>query len=69
MSMFLTDDEIKGLTGKVHRQAQVKALNFMGIPHRVRPDGKPMVIKSHIEDSGISNRKTKEWAPNLGSIK
>ncbi len=47
--MFLTSDEIQALTGKKFRSAQSDALRFMGIEHKLRPDGSIAVLKSHVE--------------------
>ncbi|RYE65252.1 MAG: DUF4224 domain-containing protein, partial [Oxalobacteraceae bacterium] len=37
--MFLTPEDITALTLKTQRKAQRAALNFMGIHHKIRPDG------------------------------
>ena len=47
--MFLTPAELKELTGKLQRHAQRKVLNYMGIEHRLRPDGSLLVSRSHVE--------------------
>jgi hypothetical protein len=47
--MILTPEELAALTGKVRRDAQVRALRFMGIDHKVRPDGTVAVLRSHAE--------------------
>lgn len=47
--IVLTQDEIEALTGRHRRDAQVKALRYMGIEHRVRPDGSIAVLKAHID--------------------
>ena len=49
MSIFLTTDELKELTGKVRPAAQRKVLNAMGIDSKKRPDGKLVVLRSSIE--------------------
>jgi hypothetical protein len=48
MSMFLTDDEVISLTGRKRRDAQVKALRYMGIEHRTRADGSVVVLAEHV---------------------
>lgn len=56
--MFLTPDEIEQLTGKQRKPAQLRALRYMGIECKVRPDGALIVLRSHIEkilDGNISN--------------
>ncbi len=49
--MFLDADELEQLTGKKRRDAQVRALRFMGIEHRVRPDGTVAVSRMHVEQT------------------
>jgi Domain of unknown function (DUF4224) len=46
---LLTAAEVRELTGRIRRSAQVVALRFMGIEHRVRPDGTVAVLRSHVE--------------------
>jgi hypothetical protein len=42
--MFILDEEeLERLTGFTRKAAQVRALNQMGVPHRVRLDGQPIV--------------------------
>lgn len=48
--MFLTPEELVKLTGRHRRDSQVRALNFMGIEHRIRPDGKVVVLRRHVEE-------------------
>lgn len=47
--MFLTPQQVAILTGKVYPSAQIRALREMGIDHIVRPDGKPVVLRSAVE--------------------
>lgn len=47
--MFLTPEEIAELTDRVQRRAQRSVLNFMGIEHKVRPDGSLVVARAHVE--------------------
>lgn len=73
MTMFLTSEEVLRLTGKKNRPAQVTALNMMGIEHKVRPDGKVIVSRSHVENifSGVVSlaMQSKEtYEPNWGAI-
>lgn len=43
--MFLTIANLVVLTGKVRYTAQARALARMGIDHRIRPDGFPLVLE------------------------
>jgi hypothetical protein len=37
------------LTGRVRYRAQARALDFLRIPYRLRPDGSPLVVRAHVE--------------------
>lgn len=47
--MILSHQELIELTGRSRKDAQVCALRFMGIEHRLRPDGSVVVSRSHVE--------------------
>lgn len=69
--MFLTTDEIQALTGKKFRSAQSEALRFMGIEHKLRPDGSIAVLKTHVEKvfGGIAPTKSeRKIEPNWSAI-
>lgn len=48
MEMFLTDKELIELTGKKRKACQIKVLKFMGIEHKIRPDGSVVVLCEHV---------------------
>jgi len=64
MSLCLTVDELKELTGKMRPTAQRKALNIMGIDSRTRPDGKLIVLRSAVEPTPSRNSAR----PNLKAL-
>lgn len=64
--MFLDADSLKILTGKRRRSAQVVALRTMGVNHRVRPDGFPLVMEAHVAE--ILGVKPKRQKPEMGPI-
>lgn len=68
--MILNETELSALTNRVRRDAQVKALRFMGIEHRIRPDGTVAVLKAHVEQSlGLKSGSTiKESEPDWSAI-
>lgn len=68
--MFLTPIELQSLTGRVRRGAQVAALRAMGIEHRVRPDGRVVVSKSHVEHilGGSTPTRTTLDEPNWAAL-
>lgn len=70
--MILTPDELAALTGKVRRDAQVRALRFMGIDHKVRPDGTVAVLRSHAEKvlgGESSSSKVKRTEPDFSMVR
>lgn len=48
-TVFLSKEELHQLTGRTRRDAQLIALNHMGIEHKVRPDGSIVVLRAHVE--------------------
>ncbi len=71
--MFLTHEELVELTGKRVRSAQVKALNTLGITHKVRADGSVVVLRSHIEMilDGVPKgvKSVRHVEPNWSAVK
>lgn len=49
--MTLTPDELRELTGKTKPSAQRRALDFMGVAYRQRPDGSLAVLRSLAEEA------------------
>lgn len=69
--MFLTPDEIIALTARKRASAQQRALNAMGIDHRIRPDGTVLVLRSHVEQSlggNIVQAKRQRIEPNWNAV-
>ncbi|MFJ9533333.1 DUF4224 domain-containing protein [Herbaspirillum sp. NPDC101396] len=58
--MFLNDEELLQLTGKMRSRAQQKALNQMGIPFKVRADGRTLVLITVVEQLFGATSKKKE---------
>lgn len=48
--MFLTNEELEALTGRTRKDAQLRALRFMRIEHRLRPDGSVVVTRGHVDE-------------------
>lgn len=48
---ILSEDEIRQVTHKVRKTAQIKALRQMGIEVKIRPDGSPLVNANHFEQA------------------
>lgn len=71
MSTFLDDDEIAQLTGRQRRSAQSKALAYMGIEHKTRPDGSLVVLRVHVErllGEGVVSKAPRKTAPRFDLV-
>ena len=69
--MILTDEELKDLTGRSRKPRQIQVLRFMGIEHRIRPDGSVAVSRTHVEQvlgAHVQSRKVVEIEPNWSAI-
>jgi hypothetical protein len=70
--MFLSPDELRQLTGRRRSDAQARVLRFMGVDHKVRPDGSIAVLSEHVKkvlDSSVANANLREEAePNWDKI-
>lgn len=70
---FLTPHEVESLTRRTRYDAQVRALRFMGIEHRVRPDKTVAVLRSHVQqvfgDTGAKGGRAQvELEPDWSAI-
>lgn len=72
--MFLTPEELVELTHAKRRDTQIRALRMMGIEYKLRPNGTPAVLCSHIEKvfGGVQSEKpatpTPRWEPNWAAL-
>jgi len=70
--LFLDDEEVIRLTGRKKRNAQVIALRYMGIEHKIRPDGAVIVSRSHIQKlldgDSVKRRIIHKVEPNWGAL-
>lgn len=63
VALILDPEEIRALTGRRRYRAQARALARMGISYRLRPDGFPIVSRTHFEaimsaDTSTSSQRT-----------
>ncbi|ETF00523.1 hypothetical protein W822_22525 [Advenella kashmirensis W13003] len=70
---FLRTSELISLTDRTRHDAQVRALRFMGIEHRVRPDGSVAVLRAHIHfafgaGDRVMNSDEKEIEPDWDAV-
>ena len=69
--MILTYDELVALTGRRRKDAQLRVLRFMGIEHRVRPDGTLAVLRAHVErelGGGNEGKVNREIEPDWSAL-
>ena len=71
--VFLTPEELVELTHAKRRDTQIRALRLMGIEYKLRPNGTPAVLCSHIEKvfGGVQTEKPVERAgtqPNWAAL-
>lgn len=69
--MFLTPEEITELTGRKTRPAQVRVIKALGLNHRIRPDGFPVILQEHVKkqfDGMTQDSVNKESEPNWDNM-
>lgn len=62
-AMVLDRQELESLTHRTRSSAQVRALRFMGIEHRIRPDGTVAVLRTHVEVALGANQSENKGNP------
>lgn len=72
--MFLTPDELIEMTGRKQMRAQAIALTHLGIIHKIRADGKPLVLRAHVEQllgAGIAPKAkaVPHFEPNWAALR
>lgn len=68
--MFLNNEQLEALTGKVRPSAQARVLREMNIRHGVRPDGSLVVMEAAVDailGPGAS-AKLRKSAPDFGAV-
>jgi hypothetical protein len=69
--MILTHTEVVELTGRRVKSAQVRVLRFMGIEHKLRPDGSVAVLRAHVDQAMGAHDNAKrpvEFEPNWSAM-
>lgn len=70
-AIFLSEDEVRSMTGRVIKSAQKLVLRHMGIEHRARPDGSLLVSRSHVEKvlgGNVEAKQEKNFTPNWDAL-
>lgn len=60
---FLSQEEIRELTGRAHKALQISALSKMGVPFFVNATGRAVVARSAIEGRAAAPPPKKAWMP------
>jgi hypothetical protein len=63
--MILTQAQLEALTGRTRSDAQRRELEHLGIPHRVRRDGTPVVLAADLPIEGTIPPKVGTPEPEL----
>lgn len=64
-SLFLTEDELRTLTGRGRKSAQLAQLRLMGIPFRVNAAGKPVVTRAAVEGQSMQPPGFGSWRSSV----
>lgn len=68
-TMFLSKDEVRTLTGRIHREKQITQLRKMGVPFYLNAAGNPIVARAAIQQSLSSAGAVGHHAePNWGAL-
>lgn len=69
-SLLLTEDELEALTKYKTYSGQIRELRRLGIEHRERRDGFPLVSRRAFERAmgGESANDSGEWTPDFSGL-
>lgn len=62
MSLFLSDDEVRELSGRARRRAQIEWLRAAAIPFFVNAAGRPIVLRAQFTKE-VPAAKAPVWTP------
>lgn len=69
MNVFLTEEEVRELTGSARKMEQSELLRRQGVRHFVRKDGRPMVtwyqVNNPVTETLVSDNNN---APDFGAL-
>lgn len=65
MSLFLTAEDMRALTGFAIKARQVAQLRIMGIPFRINGCGRPVVTVASIEGKIDQQSVKPSWQPTV----
>lgn len=63
--LFLTETELRDLTGRKLKSRQVEALARMGVPYLLNAAGRPVVCRAHLEGRTDPPPEPSTWKPAI----
>ncbi|MBL8473961.1 MAG: DUF4224 domain-containing protein [Rhodocyclaceae bacterium] len=69
MNAWLSDPELRDLTGKRRRAAQCAVLTALAVKYRVRPDGMPIVMRADLENPSPLGRGRRKVEPDFDALR
>ena len=64
-SAFLSDEDVRLLTGRALKSKQIEQLHRMGIPFNVNAAGRPVVARAVIDKPQAVPQSKREWRPRV----
>lgn len=64
---FLTRDEVRELTGRCHKAAQIKVLRQNGVAFFVNASGWAIVTRAAVEGRSTMDSPRRKWSPQHGT--
>lgn len=66
--MFLTEEELRELTGAKNKSLQIEQLCIQGIPYTVNRTGHPRVMREVLVSLYIGNKRVRHNQPNFEAL-
>lgn len=64
---FLSRDEVRELTGRCHKAAQIEVLRANGLAFFVNGSGWPIVTRAAVEGRSTMDSPRRKWSPQHGT--
>ncbi|RFA31314.1 hypothetical protein CAI21_01410 [Alkalilimnicola ehrlichii] len=68
MSLFLSDDELYQLTARKRQSAQIRWLERNGVKFTLNAEGRPRILRSHIEKVLGGDARPTRTQPNVKAL-
>lgn len=67
--MFLSEDDVRGLTGYKQTAKQIKWLTDQGFTFYVRADGRVAILREHVETLMCNSKHQPRPSPNFSALR